>query len=233
MHDNIVHSSTVREASQLVMCSRLAAAIAISIGLHAGVLALPPGGTGWRPADQSPSQGGSLTAAAPLSVRLAPFRLQPASTLAPPPGQHVVHAAPPVRLSPAVADDGRHDDGLAGQGAGQQRERAATAGVPLQAYYDTEELTHPATMLEEVDFSLPELDSTAGAGKAILVLYINETGRVDRVEVEAAGELDPTLVNALVRQVGKALFQPAQIDGAPVRSRMRGEILLRPLMKRN
>lgn len=104
--------------------------------------------------------------------------------------------------------------------------------MPLPEYFDAEEVTSRAAALDEIDFELPELSQIGGSGKAILMLYINETGLVDKVEVESTGDIDRELTNAVARQFGKTTFQPATIDNAPVKSRMRIEILLRPLMSR-
>lgn len=109
---------------------------------------------------------------------------------------------------------------------------AVAPGLPLQGYFDATEVTSRATVLSEIDFNLPELGQIGGSGKTMLMLYIDEAGLVDKVDIESTGGIDTELVNAVGRQFGKAVFQPASIDGVAVKSRMRVEMLLRPLLQR-
>jgi hypothetical protein len=131
-----------------------------------------------------------------------------------------------------VQDNYQGDGGTAGEHEPQGPVVGISPGLPLPEYFDAAEVTSRATILDEIDFDLPELSQIGGSGKTILTLYINETGRIDKVDIESTGNIDSELVNAVARQFGKAAFQPATIDDVAVKSRMRVEILLRPLMSR-
>lgn len=214
--------------------TRLATAACVSLVLHAGVLALQPGKTPWATGPAGGQAGPLGESPAPLTVTLAPYRLQPAviamsATVEP----QVRLLRQPQQSSPAIADSS-HGDGGTAQAAEKQRKELATApGLPVEEYFDADAVSIRPAIMADPEFDLPELGSIAGDGKALLTLYINEFGHVDKVEIESAGGIDTALVGAVARQFGNAIFEPARIDGAAVKSRLRIEILLRPLMTRN
>lgn len=224
-------------ASQQAVRIRLVFALLLSLVAHAGLVSLPVGSMSQASSqDTSPNHRYSShflgQAHAPLAVSLAPFRLTPAKSEQPLRAwpHHSTHL--PRKASPAVADQGQGDGGLAEATGDQATAIASTPGLPLPKYFDSTEVTSRATALDEIDFALPEMSRIGGSGKSVLMLYINETGLIDKVDVESTGEISPELIDAVARQFGKAVFQPATIDDVTVKSRMRVEILLRPLLKR-
>lgn len=103
-------------------------------------------------------------------------------------------------------------------------------GIPVLRYLDPKELTRRARVLEDIEPSPDELEGMPGSGKVILMLFISETGKVDRVEVELS-RLEEPFPSSLSRQFLAARFAPAERDGIPVKSRMRVEVVIRPLAK--
>lgn len=213
---------------------RLVASFCVSIAFHAGVLTLQPGG-GLQGAAVNVTQArqAGQGSPSPIIVMLAPYRLQPAIA--------EVHsaAAPnfplkrqPRASSPAVADTGAGNGGLAEEAASQLNDVARTYGLPVDEYFDADTVSKRAAILSNLEFDLAELESIAGDGKAVFTLFINDFGHVDKVEIEASGGIDAKLLGAVAQQFGNAVYAPASIDGTPVKSRMRVEILLRPLLWR-
>lgn len=97
--------------------------------------------------------------------------------------------------------------------------------IPVSTYFGADELSRKAQVTRDIRQDNPVLAKSAENGKAILVLFINEMGRVDRVEVESS-EVSETLIREVAHEFNAALFQPAQIDGNAVKSRMRIEVLI-------
>lgn len=224
-------------AAQQAVRIRLTVALCLSLLAHAGLVSLPLGRMSqsfsqYVSPNNRQSSHLSGQAPAPLVVSLAPFRLTPAESDRPPRAwpYHSTHL--PRKTSPTVADQGHGDGGFAETTRDLPTAPASTPGMPLPKYFDSMEVTSRATALDEIDFDLPEMGQIGGSGKAVLMLYINETGLIDKVDVEAPGEINPDLIDAVARQFGRAVFQPATIDNVAVKSRMRVEIILRPLMNR-
>lgn len=94
-------------------------------------------------------------------------------------------------------------------------------------YYSPLEVSARASPTQEIDLEPPELRTIPGQGKLILVLWINEAGTVDRIEVETS-QVTSAMESILAEQFRRATFAPAQLDGKPVKSRMRIEVVVRP-----
>lgn len=97
-----------------------------------------------------------------------------------------------------------------------------------EAYYGIEKLSRRALVKRDIDQNQPALTKLAGQGAVILMLFINETGQVDRIEIESS-EVPGALTQELAEEFRKVLFHPAQIDGNAVKSRMRIEVSIKPL----
>jgi hypothetical protein len=80
---------------------------------------------------------------------------------------------------------------------------------------------------QDIDLEPPELLGVPGQGKLILVLWINESGTVDRVET-ASSQVADTTEKVIAEQFRRAVFSPAQLDGKAVKSRMKIEVVVRP-----
>ncbi|MDP2808828.1 MAG: hypothetical protein Q8O34_01625 [Rhodocyclaceae bacterium] len=209
----------------------LPTALAISLALHAAVLAVgggSPASRHGRDPDASVVQP-AMSGPAPLTVRLFVMKVTPALLDAPPrPSIAAVDPQAPVVGDPA---SGTGDEKRMGPAPAEPSRDAGAppAGMPVPVYFDAGELTRRATILEDVTHS-DKLQASPGTGKVILVLFISETGRVDRVEVESS-RLTDAFQSVISGQFLSARFAPAERDGIPVKSRMRIEVLVRPLMK--
>lgn len=95
-------------------------------------------------------------------------------------------------------------------------------------YFDAAQLSRRAQVVRDIPQDRPVWSRLAGQGKVILVLFINEAGRVDRVDVESS-ELPETLAEEAAQEFNEVIFLPAQIDGNAVKSRMRIEVMIKPL----
>jgi hypothetical protein len=85
-------------------------------------------------------------------------------------------------------------------------------------------LTAPPVAITPVVFATPEGDAFRGTHVGILSLFIDEHGRVQRIEVDAA--MLPEAFEQAVRDAFMAAqFTPGEIDGTAVRSRVRVEVI--------
>lgn len=212
---------------------RLVVALGVSLALHGGLLAVHPGGWNLTVTDNAVKPASPGTGdAAPIEVRLASYRLQPAQTASPRLPNLKPLNVPAEHSAPSIADMGTGEGRTAHSAtATQPKTPLPASGVPLPIYFSADEVTQRAEILEDVIFELPEVSQIMGTGKTILTLFINEAGSVDKMEIEADG-ISEVLAHAVALPFGKAAFQPAQLDGVAVRSRMRIEIMVRPLLQR-
>ena len=104
------------------------------------------------------------------------------------------------------------------QPAGTPQESTSVAAIPAP-FFDPSQLTEKPTPLNEprVDLLLPMLGR---AGVANLVLYVDEIGNVERVEI-ASATLPPEVAQRAVAIFAALRFSPGRIDGAAVKTRVR------------
>lgn len=164
-----------------------------------------------------------------LNMRLAPFRLNHgfASTNS---GQQLPTENRLKQPSPASTDTDATSDTPTPEDPPYPGSSQPMFGLPLFPYHDPAELTEHAKVLNDINLDLPELNGMSDAGKVVLTLFINETGSVDSVEIETT-DFDSALSQALARQFSGGIFQPAQISSATVKSRMRIEVLISPILQ--
>ncbi len=194
---------------RLFSVMRLLHAFAASLAIHLGLLALPAG----RLTFDTPEAG----TAGPLPLR-AEFRRAPTGTERQSPAQSL-----PTRESPPERNADREDPTPATDSAAQE------LGVPLPHYYEPREVTERATPARKIDLETPVLLGIPGQGKLILLLWINENGLVDRVDVESS-ELVDTMRSEIIEQFRRAQFIPARLNGQAVKSRKKIEVVVRPPM---
>lgn len=164
---------------------------------------------------------------APLNVQLAPYALRA------PQRESLDEKIPDIPLQTAASLDSLGQD--AGHPASSSLHSDSVsptavgpvAGVPLLHYYPPEELSQRARILRDIDPFLGELNDHPGAGKAVITLWINEQGGVDRAETESS-DLTESFENAVLEQFLAARFQPAERTGIPVKSLMRIEVEILP-----
>jgi hypothetical protein len=194
---------------------RVVAAFVTSVALHAGIAALP---AKYFPAN---TLDNSQTAVAPLQVRLHDRTPNTSGAETAP-----QHSAQTAELD-AHADIAEPALGPARALDGEAAPPVAAFGIPLPRYYGPREVGERARPIEDIDLAPPVLQQFPGAGKVVLALYLNEEGTVDHVDLVST-ELDSDIGDIIVAQFRKARFAPARIDGQPVRSKVKVEVMVKP-----
>lgn len=190
------------------LSNRLLAALAASCLLHAAVIAMP-------------YLGASTT-----TSRLAVLKAAPAR------GFHARLIAEGVSVNVAEnSAGGASAESQARRSAeGEERpapERALGADLlPIfaPAYYTTDQLTKRPQPTSQPSLLAPELGPAIPSGKMILKLWINELGHVASAEVETS-ELPEAISASAAAAFGKMRFEPGQINGRPVGTVMRIEVI--------
>lgn len=91
--------------------------------------------------------------------------------------------------------------------------------VPLPQYFPAEKLTRQPELAEAIDDKLNESFEAGFRGHAVIRLFLDETGKVDKVSVlESTLPID--IEGLVVRSFFKARYRPGEIDGVPVMSEM-------------
>lgn len=119
---------------------------------------------------------------------------------------------PPAPARPATAPEGRVDAEPTNFAASSDR------------YFTRDELDGPIVVINPPDLGAEALGPLV-EGRAVLVFYINETGSVDRVQLEES-TLPPSMLAQLETQREKIRFTPGVINGVRVKSVVRFEIAL-------
>jgi len=202
-------------------------ALAFSLLVHILVLGIPPGRMSTGPGRTEATGRPGPWSVAPLTVDLGPRALELASLSAP----AVSTTAAPASTASIVETHGK-GKGNRGDEAQVADEfaalPAATLGAPLSVhYYPPAELTRRARILRDVDPYLGNLKNVPGSGKAIIVLWINEHGAVDRVKAEDSTLPEPFEAE-IVSQFRLSRFAPAERDGVPAKSLMKVEVEVSP-----
>jgi len=204
----------------------LASALLLSCCLHALLLSLPPGTLEVGPRLETRAElTGPGNTYAPLQVRLGlTTPAPPTRTLADVPKlQTELPAAP--HLTTEAEDVQANTEKASFDSTSSPEGGKPNIGIPVPYYYPPAEVTQRPHVASPIDTSV--VDDEEGAGKAILVLYINEQGKVDKVETEST-HLSERLNALVTQQFGSARFLPAAKDGQPVKSRLRIEVMIRP-----
>lgn len=102
---------------------------------------------------------------------------------------------------------------------------AAQAGDPDAEYLPSRLLTRGPAPQQSIDLFYPELAPT-GHFRAVLTLFIDDQGVVQRVRVDAAQDsgLPAALEEATRQTFLRSAFVPGELDGRPVRSQLRIEV---------
>jgi len=164
---------------------------------------------------------------APLNVLLASHALQAPQQVSP--DEKVLDTPPQTAASlDSLGQDEGHpaSSHLQTESASSANVEPAT-GVPVLHYYPPQELSQRARILRDIDPFLGELKDIPGTGKAVIALWINEQGGVDRAEMETSG-LNRSFEKAVLEQFQAARFQPAEREGISVKSLMRIKVEILP-----
>lgn len=204
----------------------LAGCVAGSLLLHVGLLLSGPASVAGH-ADGTPGQPvrpgmlvrletphrSTSTPAVPDSTRriTAPAATKQAVSRQP---QSQSQSQPPILLPPDL-------DQLPPTGAGP----LAQIGAPDADYLPSRLLTRGPAPQQSIDLFYPEL-APSGHFRAVLTLYIDDRGVVQRVridEAEASG-LPAALEDAARQTFLRSAFAPGELDGQPMRSQLRIEV---------
>lgn len=180
-----------------------------SLCLHAAILALPLGGAIKERGLAISSAGSAIRAflrpqAAPEPVRV-PDLPEPVGEFRPPAAPEPEQRKEPAQPEQPVP-------------SGASRESTSVVAIPA-TFFDPWQLTEPPRPLREppLDLLHPVL---ARPGVAILVLYIDESGRVASVEIDSA-TLPPATAERAAAIFGGLPFSPGRIGATAVKSRVR------------
>lgn len=91
--------------------------------------------------------------------------------------------------------------------------------VPLPQYFPAEKLTRQPELAEAIDDKLNESFEAEFRGHAVIRLFLDESGKVDKVSV-LESTLPINVEGILVTLFFKARYRPGEIDGLPVMSEM-------------
>ena len=200
--------------------SSLGAAFALSVALHATaglavdrVLA-PGGGAAGRSIPDAAPAGlhATLTIMADSHPRKDGTPCHDCSTLT----GTAAAPLPPGEFAPAEVVE-------AGDGAGTG-EGAGLFDFPQRHYFGVDELDHKPAIIGKVVIAYPATAPLVAHGRVVLELFIDETGRVDRVQVEAK-DLPATLQELARDKFAQARFRPGIRKDQLVRSRLRIEVV--------
>jgi hypothetical protein len=190
---------------------RFAAAVAASVLVHAGMLALPPG-TGmarWTPGASADSQ---------LVLVLEPAIAQPAVAEPIATAEPIARPAPRVALAkPHAAVRPARDPGPSANAFGFTTFRTGDADAIPRALADLPAGVDPvnvASMSEREVLDTGFKDDSRGAMRALAAVVVAADGSVEDVVVSAD---DETFAGYVSRRIRAMPFEPARVDGAPVR----------------
>lgn len=152
------------------------------------------------------------SAATPFPASDASSALASASASAP------ARTSPPAAPASTALADGVDPERLPPTGAGP-------VDAADDAYWPRSLLTRPPTPQQSIDLLYPTL-APSGRFRAVLTLFIDEQGVVQRVRIDEADDsgLPPVLEDAARQTFLRSSFTPGEIDGRPIRSRLRIEV---------
>lgn len=203
-----------------------------SVALHLGLLSIGPAGS---PGAAGLGAGAGVDRTTSVQMRTAPPSAPtvlaasttpgsttpfPASGASPAPASASapIRALPPAAPASTAVADGVDPERLPPTGAGP-------VDTADQAYWPRSLLTRPPTPQQSIDLLYPTL-APSGRFRAVLTLFIDEQGVVQRVRIDEADDsgLPPVLEDAARQTFLRSTFTPGEIDGRPIRSRLRIEV---------
>ena len=191
------------------LSNRLLGALMASCLLHAAVIALPYFGT-------------SATLSRATVLRPGPTRVLHVRLV-------LDTAAPPAVADGSAAGAGAADSQGRRPDEAPRPAAERTLGndllpIPAPAYYTTDQLTKRPQPTSQPRLLTAELGPSPPSGKVILKVWITELGNVASVEVEKS-ELPEAMAASAAAAFGKLRFVPGQLNGRPVGSMMRIEVV--------
>ncbi len=205
----------------------LAACVGGSVVLHAGLILC---GTSPVPTTASGGATSATSIGRPAGVQVRLSEIRPPPVPRPQARAVTGWAAQPAaapaqtRMLPAELD--RLEPTGAGPVATPAIPAIATSAAdPDAAYLPRSQLTQAPVPQQSIDLLYPEL-APAGRFRAVLTLFIDDRGVVQRVRIDEADDsgLPPVLEDAARQTFLHSPFTPGELDGRPIRSRLRIEI---------
>jgi hypothetical protein len=131
-------------------------------------------------------------------------------------------AAGPVTVATSViAAAVPASDAVPPSGGGGGRPAAPTSDPDDEALFLVRsQLDRAPYATDPIDLPYPEA-APLGHYQAVMTLFVDESGRVRRVRLDADGLLPPLLEDAARQAFLQARFEPGRKDGSAVRSRLR------------
>jgi outer membrane biosynthesis protein TonB len=195
----------------------LAACLTGSVALHASLLLAGTAGTASTPTT-STNPNAIQTRVAGVQVRLE--TAAPRASLA----THNTHDRQLAIATPAaVTAPTRPEHPVAPEAS--TAPNSDPDPDPDTAYLARSLLTRPPAPQQSIDLLYPEL-APSGRFRAVVTLFIDDRGVVQRVRIDEADDsgLPPVLEDATRQTFLRSAFTPGEIDGRPTRSRLRVEV---------
>jgi TonB family protein len=177
--------------------ARIVAALLCSALLHMLLLAMPELGKRERSAEAAPP---ALRISLGRPARQAD-KEKPAS-----PAPHPAPAVQEQAAAPTPEQNG-----------------ADLLPTPSPTYYTTDQLSKRPQPMAAVNLDPPEVRDLVATGTMVMLVWINEQGLVDQVELERS-DLPGQFGAAAVAAMKDARFIPGELNGLPVRAKLRIEI---------
>jgi TonB family protein len=211
MNGRLLPSAGLEATGRSAEESRLLAALLASFLLHLAVLILPLLGER-NPEYRLALKGGQkMPYFLNATLVMAGEHRFSAETLQAE-GETVPHASVPARAD----------------GEQLQPEQPSASGAGLLptaalAYYTPDQLTKRPQPIAKPDLDPPEIKPIIASGKLVLKLWINDRGRVARVDVESSS-LPENFTRTAVAAFQELRFEPGQRDGQAVGSVLKIEV---------
>lgn len=187
--------------------------MAVSIALHALIALLPQGDGLVDNAERNDQKRPLMRISATLARTSAPLQTD-AATESP---KGVANIAPR-----AVAKVGIQTLGTTSQDL-----PTPAIGIALLAdrYLPAEDLSiQPEALSEPAPISIPW--TSTQSGRLVMTVFIDQTGKVDKVEVDSATNIPKAFLPVIPRRFMGIRFAPGIVDGLPVPSRIQLEVVI-------
>ena len=201
-----------------------AASVLLSLLLHAALLAAPP---------TSPPQDGSgrplaMQVRTLTEVGMATTQVQAPRSSANQARRDVRQASPAPPAMPVPAWELPTAPTAAGLPAAEPSDDPDESEDGAGDFLAPEQLDRRARASASIDLPWPEL-APHGRFRAVMTLFIDETGQVRRVRLEPdeGGTLPPVLEDSARQAFLSGRFEPGELGGRAVRSRLRVEVEFR------
>ncbi|MEN3295764.1 MAG: hypothetical protein V7642_5017 [Burkholderiales bacterium] len=105
----------------------------------------------------------------------------------------------------------------------QQHEGIGFLPIPATTYYAANQLTKRPQAAAAIDLDPLQIHGVIATGKMVILLWINEHGTVDNVELEQS-DLPSQFGEAALTAMRDARFVPGELNGRAVRSKLKIEV---------